>query len=388
MRVTLFSLADGACDRYRGRIPLSYADEQGRCNLTLRDRVSVNIDAEFRPEALEHDLTADAVVAMRTMSIRMLQNIRKAHKALKSDSKLILDYDDNPFATSPWNEYYGQMGTEEFSFPVDEKGTMFPLWVDGKNINIEANKKKAEMLRACIAEADLITTTTENLAAVFRQINPNVSVLPNCIDLSKFERLPLPKKEIRVMWTGSASHYEELLAMREVFSAMLARFPQIKLVIVGYMAPGMKQTLPADRVEFHPFDEFPAYPYKLATLNADIALIPLRDTPFNRCKSPLKFLEMSALRIPSIVSYTTPYKELIEMNEGDHGMGFFVEGFAPETWVEALGTLIESPDTREAMAQKARAFVEKHFDINKRCGEWPRVYRAIGKPNLILAGVK
>ena len=60
--------------------------------------------------------------------------------------------------------------------------------------------------------------------------------------------------------------------------------------------------------------------YKDLLNSADIALLPLRDTPFNRCKSPLKFLECAGAGTVVIASPTV-YGEVIQ----DGVTGFLAE---------------------------------------------------------------
>ena len=50
-----------------------------------------------------------------------------------------------------------------------------------------------DQLLPCL-EADLITTTTEVLARKFRELNPRVEVLPNCLDLNLWKKLPSRKE--------------------------------------------------------------------------------------------------------------------------------------------------------------------------------------------------
>ena len=51
--------------------------------------------------------------------------------------------------------------------------------------------------------------------------------------------------------------------------------------------------------------EFAADPHEWPRWAAGLA--PLEDTPFNRAKSDLKFLEYSALGLPTVASRVTPY---------------------------------------------------------------------------------
>lgn len=60
--------------------------------------------------------------------------------------------------------------------------------------------------------------------------------------------------------------------------------------------------------EFHPGVDFHAYPRALALLGLDLALAPLEDNAFNRCKSHLRLLEYGACGYPVVCSDLEPYR--------------------------------------------------------------------------------
>ena len=54
-----------------------------------------------------------------------------------------------------------------------------------------------------------------------------------------------------------------------------------------------------------------ALPGVIRNLQPDVAIIPLSDVQhFNQYKSPMKFLEYAAMKIPMVVKDTLPYNEL------------------------------------------------------------------------------
>ena len=79
-----------------------------------------------------------------------------------------------------------------------------------------------------------------------------------------------------------------------------------------------------------------------------IALAPLADTTFNHSKSDLRVLEAAMLGIPTIASATDSYGRFIE-----HGVdGLLVR--KPSDWGGLLSYLVEHPEEREEMGQRAR----------------------------------
>ena len=110
----------------------------------------------------------------------------------------------------------------------------------------------------------------------------------------------------------------------------------------------------------------------MASLGIDIALIPIVDNEFNRCKSPIKWIEASSLQIPSVISYCSPYKEVESLSDKD--LAVFIEGNSAEAWVEGISTLIDNPDLRKKIGEEARMVVENNFDANTQYSQWVNAY--------------
>lgn len=86
--------------------------------------------------------------------------------------------------------------------------------------------------------------------------------------------------------------------------------------------------------EFHP--TLPHDRYMQVLASCDIALLPLTDTPFNRLKSDLKFIECCAAGVVPICSPVV-YDEV-----GEHrDIGIFAS--TPDEWCQGLIALCNSP---------------------------------------------
>lgn len=60
--------------------------------------------------------------------------------------------------------------------------------------------------------------------------------------------------------------------------------------------------------EYHSGTAIENYPRKLASLNLDLAVVPLEINQFNTCKSNLRLLELGVLGIPIICTDIEPYR--------------------------------------------------------------------------------
>ena len=138
-----------------------------------------------------------------------------------------------------------------------------------------------------------VTVSTEPLADLIRQWNPNVQVFPNSI----FELPPAPEStpkqgdKLRVFFgaLNRLKDWQELMAVLISSAQHLAG--QVEFVVVHDQ--DFFDALPTSLgKEFHPTLTHDRYMSVLAT--CDVALLPLADTPFNRLKSDLKFIECCA----------------------------------------------------------------------------------------------
>lgn len=237
----------------------------------------------------------------------------------------------------------------------------------------------------CIKEADLVTASTEFLAEEYRKLNPNVVVLPNCVDPFLFdEPLRNEGEKVRIGITGSVGltsdldvlepifrHYENDPRVQLVFFSLHKKSDQTKLIQEIYV--GEYEILNSFKnVEWQPMVPASEYYETLNNLKLDIMIIPRTDTYFNRCKSNLKFLEASMLEIPVIgqafADGKSPYQ-----GDGDH----LLLAQTQEEWIEQIEKLIASKELRREMGRKAREYVEENYDIEKKAHLWEEAYSKI-----------
>lgn len=209
-----------------------------------------------------------------------------------------------------------------------------------------------------LKNADLITTTTEQLKEHLQQFTDRpIKVLPNCIDPDLF---PKRKKEnkIKIGFAGSDSHIPDLEELIVPVIKKLKEKYDIYFETFGFQVGTFKWKRPKPVWEY----------YKgLSELGADIAICPLRDTQFNRSKSPLKFLEYSMVGSAVLASKRYPY--VGEMKEE-----WLVED---DQWYEKLEQLILDKKKKEEIAQEQKTWVLENRDIKDKVKEWEKAYREL-----------
>jgi GT2 family glycosyltransferase/glycosyltransferase involved in cell wall biosynthesis len=227
------------------------------------------------------------------------------------------------------------------------------------------------------ASADAISTSSQPLVEYLRLINPQVTLLPNSLD-DRFWKLKLPPQPdpsmagVTIGYMGGDSHTSDLSAIAQALVNTSNRYPgRIKFHFMGASPPPLLADLPG--VIWSPSTTFD-YAHFAAAFQKhdfDLAIAPLRDDRFNRCKSSIKYLEYSACGIPGVYSSLEPYAVLVE-----HGINGFLAS-SQEEWEEQLARLIEDRELRYEMAVQAQKTVQKGWLLSQRAGLWRNFYQSV-----------
>lgn len=216
--------------------------------------------------------------------------------------------------------------------------------------------------------ADLVTVSTGPLAAVLREFNPAVTVLPNAIP---GWACSLPRKQRdrpRIGWMGGASHGVDIGVIADPVRRFLKRFPGWDLQIGGtdYRATFKA---PRGRAFYEPWVPVYRDPEGFyASIDFDIGLCPLWPTTFAASKSAIKAIEMGARGIPVIATDCPAYAAVIT-----HGVdGFLIK--QDHEWLKYMSELASDGQLRAKMGEAARDMARRHL-IEDRWTAWETAYR-------------
>ena len=362
-KITYFLRDDGGCGYYRMKLPLrtmAFSEPQ----MKIAELVPGDDLTKFE-KALENTEVTVIPRLCEPKFMLLTDELRREYGV-----KIIVDHDDNMFKVSPLSPHYYDVGLENAQVQI-ETGETVPIWEDGKNIDLKANRKRVDNFKAALEQADAVTVTTDILADIYKEYNSNVKVLPNCIDTDLWQLLPLlPHKGIRMGWFGGHSHYQDWYLLKNVIPKVLKKYKELTLVAMGSLWESTLKGVNPDQVEFHNWVATPAYPYKAAILDLDFAIIPLEDNEFNRCKSPIKWVEMGALNVPSVSSYVSPYAEVATEENG-----IFIENNDEDLWFEGISMMVEDSLARIKYGQEANKYVRENYDIWKNYPMWKEAYQ-------------
>ena len=107
-------------------------------------------------------------------------------------------------------------------------------------------------------------------------------------------------------------------------------------------------------------------------LRWDIAISPLEDTPFNRCKSDIKFLDYSAIGAAGIYSRVPVYESSVRHLE----TGWLAENEV-DAWVEALEGLLSDDGLRIQIAQNAARYLYTERILARRAHHWLKALKSL-----------
>ena len=356
----------GACGLYRIKQPLTMLNDDDDFDVAIG---GINFHVDGKQSDLFSLLKeCDVAVIPRPVSEEASSMI-SALKSLSPPKKVIVDFDDNIFDINPLSPHYRDFGTSEVVVDTVK------VWSDGKDsFDIGRNINKIETSKKILEAVDAVTVTTEELANVYREFNENVYVLPNSLDFSTWKPVRIVKDgTVRVTWHGGCSHYDDLLEIKPVFESVAKNHKALSLEICGHEFKGIFKNIHPRQYNFHGWVPTEVHPYYQALLNADVAVIPLKDDLFNRCKSSIKWVEYSALQIPCVARNIPPYSEVIEHGE----TGFLYNN--NEECEMYLEKLINDPAIRTRIGKQAYHYVVENFNAKDNSEVWANAIKEISE---------
>ncbi len=232
------------------------------------------------------------------------------------------------------------------------------------------------ILRA-IVEADAVVGSTPKICEYLSQFNSQVLHIPNYLDdqlwkLRKSNPKSWKPNPLVIGYLGSASHLSDLDMVVPVLQRLLERHAtSLILRFWGLTPPPSLRRLP--NVEWNPvglvaYRDFARF---FSSQECDLAIAPLQDNVFNRGKSPIKFLEYSALSIPGVYSRLDPYAQVVR--DGKNGL---LAG-SLEEWEAQLTALIEDRSLRGRLGDAALETVRRDWLLSEHADGWAKAYHAI-----------
>lgn len=326
------------CYYYRGYLPGVYSG-----SLVVKDFIT---NAKTDYETIR-DLCsrADVIVFQRPSDSKLLA----LAKLLKTTSKKIIFENDDTYSAIPLER-------------LDNEAQ--------RDIARQQNKTLNDFLLI----ADGAIASTDTLKEEYGKINSNIVTLKNCIDpLDEFPCKENKTGKFRIGLVGSVTSNDDYLHIKKDILKLDKR-DDITFVVMGVKRSDgsiMKtQQQDADfwsslkNVEWHKNCHITEYMAKVSNLALDVTIIPRMEHYFNLCKSNLKFLEMSLLKIPVIAqgfeNYPSPYQGVDEK----------YLTIAKKDWYSKIMEVKDNHSKYKTLAVEARDYVLENYNIKTYSAEW------------------
>lgn len=256
------------------------------------------------------------------------------------------------------------------------------MWYLGKDNIVYDSIKELDgtyKLTCMLNDVDLITTTNRYLKNVITK-NTNryqdaIKVFPNYIDLSLYNHISPFKNngQITLLHFGSTSHFEDLKNkdFLDGIDKIFYEYPNVKIKFIGAFLSELKNKW-GIRCE-HDFGDVDIYKWAQNKFpqyidEADIIVVPLNDNIYNRCKSDIKFLEISSAKKVGIFSGTRPYLDTIE-----HGKTGFIAN-SGQDWYTYLKLLIDNAEKRREIGENAYHFIKENRQIQNHLQDYAEMF--------------
>jgi glycosyltransferase involved in cell wall biosynthesis len=360
MRIVGFAQDNGACTAIRIRNPVARIGSLG-----LADTYLIGPTEEDIPGQLEK---ADIVILGRAFAENVIRGIDTLQS---SDKPVVFDLDDNFFNISPFSPHYKELGIMPVNMESMDGLAKVPMWEEGVNFEAKKNRKVREMAIEVIRSVSCLTVTTAPLKKVYSRFNDNVRIVPNALDFRVWNYQPIKHMSgnVRILWTGAGNHTEDFMFIQPVLSDIQKKYPNVTIVFAGSDWRHVKGSLDYSRVEVAPWTEYVAYPYVMKSLCCDIGIAPIRTNDFDDCRSNIKWLEYSALKMATVATNFGDYKRTMKSGKDC----LLVE--EKKDWFDALSRLIEDETYRKELAENAYKEVRNRYNLDFVADRWAKIFK-------------
>ncbi|MBN8550157.1 MAG: hypothetical protein J0M12_12640 [Deltaproteobacteria bacterium] len=243
--------------------------------------INLNVLAK---ERFEYGEKADLLVVYQSADPQVCALIKRRRERGR---KTLVEYNDNFYAPQAWSPV-----AAEWQSPL--------LW------------QKYEQL---MTEADGVIVTGPGLAELFssRVAREKIHIIENLFphEPEPFARaFPSSTGEVTIGWGGSLGHMADFLSVAPILKEVLDEAPGTRLRIMGNRAIPELVAFPADRFEFVHWGSVQEYFQFWKPVHIGIA--PLLDTEYNRCRSDIKAVEMSACGVLPLLPDALPYRDFLQ----------------------------------------------------------------------------
>jgi glycosyltransferase involved in cell wall biosynthesis len=280
------------------------------------------------------------------LALRRLQSLRAA----SAYDLLLLYREIFPIGPAVVERLLALPGRPPIVFDFDD--AIFLPSVSDANRLIAALKFPAKVA-SIVRLSDHVLAGNDYLAAYARRHNENVTVLPTCVDTSRFvpRRTPAAGGQPPVVgWIGSPTTGTYIRGLARILRRVHEQHP-FTLRVSGTAEPLAIDGVSCDNVPW-------ALDREVELFNTcDVGVYPLEDDEWAKGKCGFKAIEFMACGVPVVASAVGVNRELIQ----DGVNGFLAS--TDDEWVEKLGRLLSDASLRARFAAAGRRTIEAGYSL-------------------------
>lgn len=232
---------------------------------------------------------------------------------------------------------------------------------------------QGEMARYLASRCDGVIVSSDALAEQVRaSVDAPVVTVPNAIDVRWFRaqmayRAPW-SDHLTLGWCGGRRPEADVAAMARAWARIARRYPHVRFVLAAPLIPEAfyREIEDDTRIIRLPWVSWEDSP---VLYQVDIGCVSVADTPFSRCKTPIKAWEYATAGA-AVVGTPALYGPCL-------ARGILDPVETAEAWDDALSYLIEHPDARRAQQEALAAHVGRCHALDGQLHRWPEAYRTI-----------
>ncbi|CCO22581.1 methyltransferase domain-containing protein [Maridesulfovibrio hydrothermalis] len=293
---------------------------------------------DFNNFKIEHLDFADVVIFHREISAESYEIVRLARER---DIPIIYDTDDLLTHLPPWSL---------------------------NNIS----QHKIIMMESLISIADRVTCPTEPLKKEMLKLSDRVHIVPNVI-LDECKISPHEKQsgdDCSLIIASSDTVIVDFII--KPIQTLCKALPSLKVVTIGNISYKLTGVVP-NLTQYGQCNE-DEFSNILNSINNGIGLIPLDDSLFSSCKSPIKYYHYACCGIVSVASNVHPYSDYIQNGKN----GILVNNTLDE-WCNGVVKLIKNHDFRRDILLNAIRSWQKEASTQTAIEGWKRTFAGLHK---------
>lgn len=241
-----------------------------------------------------------------------------------------------------------------------------------------------DVVSKIIEDVDYVTTTNQflkySMCQWYGKKPDNIHVLPNYIDFDRYNKNNIPevkRDKIVIGFFGSNTHVVDIM-MPEYLNALeriCKEFPNVEYRTIGLFLPQIKTKLGSQYSFLLGQSDVYAWASTLwpkMMSECDIFTAPLLNTDFSKCKSGIKFLEVSAGAKPGVYKNIRQYQEFKTQDSEA-----LLLADTEYEWYRELKKLIENEQLRKDMGKRAFNLVKNKHQMKDNVYLYAEYFKSI-----------